>query len=128
MAVADACSNGQLESMARPLLAGSVNRWLVWGDVRPWLVFQDGVAGYESRLRLATIRALGKPSFGLFGVLGLQLAAAVSASSHAVCDGCHRGYRPERTPAARRNHFCATCRKDGTADRIRLRRWRQRKH
>lgn len=43
-----------------------------------------------------------------------------------VCTGCGRPYRPERKPRSE-NHYCPSCREDGTAARDRKRRQRARK-
>lgn len=89
-----------------PLLARSVNRWLVDGDVRPWLVLRPHRAGPEPQIRLAAPWWLGSPSWGLFGALGMQLATAVGGTSYSQCDACGRAYRPVRMPAGGRGHYC----------------------
>lgn len=42
-----------------------------------------------------------------------------------TCDGCGRTYKPERKPAVSRQKYCARCRKNGTAARLRQRRYRK---
>jgi len=43
-----------------------------------------------------------------------------------VCDGCGDLYEPNRQPQPQRQQYCATCRDDGTAERLRKRSQRAR--
>jgi|ETNvirenome_6_85_1030632.scaffolds.fasta_scaffold39050_2 hypothetical protein len=43
-----------------------------------------------------------------------------------VCDGCGDLYEPSRQPNPHRQQYCDTCRKDGTAERLRKRSQRAR--
>ena len=43
-----------------------------------------------------------------------------------VCDGCGDIYEPSRKPQPQRQQYCDTCRKDGTAERLRKRSQRAR--
>lgn len=102
---------------ARQRLAQATNRWLLLGDPRPR--FQ-----WEAARPTLVIEA------GTFGLLALQLAAAMSGTAGlAVCSGCARTYeRKGRKAQAGRRNYCEECRSAGVPDRERHRFERERLH
>ncbi len=83
-----------------------VNLWLEWGDVRSQLQW------WKEYWRVAH-----QPR-GLFGLLALQLADAISyRAGMAICDGCGEPYKPRQVPKAGRRRYCPTCRGNGIPKR-----------
>ena len=102
---------------AQVYLQEAVNRWLRLGVVRPTLRWPIGVD-----------RAFLELETGTFGMLGVQLLAAVTgAQTLSICDGCDRPYAREgRRPQAGRVNYCLDCRANKVPDKLRQRRKRAR--
>jgi hypothetical protein len=105
----------QMPSLAQTFFAYVVNWWMRIGGVSPSLSW-GGPAHPEPQFRLTA---------GTFGLLGVQLMAAVTRSQDVyICDGCGLPYlRDGRKPQAGRRNYCGTC-GEREANRQRQRKWR----
>jgi hypothetical protein len=64
---------------------------------------------------------------GAVVAIAVEVAQALLHGIHATCSGCSRIYRREgRRAAVTRMNFCEQCRADGTAERLRKARQRER--
>lgn len=105
----------QRPSLAQTYLAGLINDWLALANVQPRLSW-GGPESTKPRFNLA--------GWGTFGILGVQLMAAVTRSQHVyICDGCGFPYIRERKPQAGRRNYCPAC-GEREANRQRQRKWR----
>jgi hypothetical protein len=89
-----------------------VNRWIQFSRVQPQLVWEPYGEPHIDFAEEPIVNAIS-----LFGVLGLQLLHAVTASfGFAFCARCDQIYFPEKRRPARgnRNHFCKKCGKKGS--------------
>ena len=85
----------------RTLVREAVNVWLDLAHARPTLSYE--AVERKKRGGRPGIGFLG----GLFGALGLQLAAAISGTPGvAFCDYCGRDYVPDRPLTPGHLHFC----------------------
>lgn len=82
----------------RRLIVDAVNTWLGLADMRVFVTIRQ--RGYAQQF-----------SGGLFGAIGLRLAASMAGSTgFAFCFTCGRTYKPFRTPSIGRRNYCPQCR------------------
>jgi hypothetical protein len=87
----------------RPVLRLGGDSTLVLGIVNSWLKVAGVSMSVTSRRGGRSLEFSG----GLFGAIGMRLAAAVSGTpDFAYCHGCKKFYVPKRTPASGRRTFC----------------------
>ncbi len=102
----------------RIILASQVDRWLSGGGIRPKFYWHPG---QSPRLHLQP--------YGLYGALGLMLAATISGvQGIALCIGCKEFYTPEpRSPKQGQQNFCPDCRRKDVPGKFASAAYRQRK-
>jgi hypothetical protein len=112
--------------MTRAEIATSVSTWLKWAGLRLSTTWDADEGVFRHVLGPDIERCPGAPCGYLFGVLAMQLAAAVS-SPHGThrCDNaeCRALYTPDgRKPNPKRDNYCPSCRLSGDAARAARRR------
>lgn len=81
----------------RKLIADAVNTWLEMANVGVTITLGHNASALSF-------------TGGLFGAIGLRLAAALGGSAgFAFCSGCSEVYETKRAPAPGRRHFCPNC-------------------
>ena len=108
------------------VLTNVVNEWLALGNVRPVLLLSEFAGGGRLRIVLAPFGKPWEPEFPLFGVLGMQLAFAVSATRGLAFCGCGKMFEPGRQPVGGARHYCDDCRESGAPQRDAARDYRAR--
>ena len=108
--------------MGRYLLAEQLNLRLQLGNVRPTVVW-GGVQTDDTKGPVALFQGEG-----LYGMIALQLAMAVSKShGFAVCRECGTAYAPRRRPNLAQRNYCDSCRRLKVPERNATRAYRKRK-
>ncbi|PWB44994.1 MAG: hypothetical protein C3F10_07225 [Dehalococcoidia bacterium] len=101
----------------------AVDSLIAQARIRPTFSWGEG-----RRPTFALDSPLGSGIPNAAGALALQLGRAIlGTQAFSVCSTCQTPYERKKTPAPGRPNYCPTCKRDGTADRVRKQEYRARR-